>query len=211
MKQTEQIVPMKQFNLVGARELRANKIGMVLIAVTLVLGFVIAYQVKLMNGMQNTIRALEDNRVMYGYPNSEGIFISSKRIPDQHIKGFVSVFTENYFNYTPESTVTNANEALRMMSTRLRSLQEERMRTTSKAAYEQQITQVFNRTSDYTIEILKDRGYLVTFPAKRHRVVMGSVFKIEEYIVKLLLRPVKPSKHFEWAIVVDDYQIEEKK
>jgi hypothetical protein len=209
MNKSSQEVPLKFFNLIGSSELRASRLVIGFIAVTVVLTVVIALLIKLLGDMQQTVRTLESERVMYGFPNSEGVFVSSKQIPDAHIKGFISVFTDNFFNYTPESVESNATEALRMMSTRLRSLQEDKLRTVAKSVYEQQITQVFSKTAEYKVEQWKDYGYIVSFPAKRHRVVLNDVFSKSSYVVKILIKPVKPSKHFEWAIVVDDFQIEE--
>ena len=44
---------------------------------------------------------------------------------------------------------------------------------------------------------------------RRHRVVVNSVFNQKKYVIKLLLKPVKPSAHYQWALVLDDFQIEE--
>lgn len=209
MKKSNHEVPLKFFNLIGASELRASRAVIALIAVVVVMSVVIFFLIKVIADMQETNRSIQNQRVMYGFPNTEGVFVSAQQIPENHIKGFTSVFVDNFFNYTPESSETNATEALRMMSSRLRALQEEKLKSLSRQAYEQQITQVFAKTGDYKIEPYKDLGYLVTFPAKRHRVTLNDVFNKKSYIVKLLIKPVKPSKHFEWAIVVDDFEIEE--
>lgn len=211
MKNANQEVPLKFFNLIGASELRSSRAVVTLIAVSVVLGLVIFYLSTLLSEMQETNRTLQSSRVMYGFPNTEGVFVSAKQIPESHIKGFTSIFVDNFFNYTPESAQTNATEALRMMSSRLRSLQEDNLRAVSRQAFEQQITQVFAKTGEYKVEPYKDLGYVVSFPAKRHRVTLNDVFSKNSYVVKLLIKPVKPSKHFEWAIVVDDFQIEEMK
>ena len=202
-------IPLKLFNVMGASELRHNRTLIVVIAISVILSIVIAAQYKIIGEQTVTIRELQHSRVMFGFPNSEGVFVSSQVIPENHIKGFATTFIDNFFNYTPESAATNATEALRMMSSRLRALQEEKIQTTAKAAYEQQITQVFTKSGPYKIEPYKDQGYLVTFPAKRHRVVMNSVFNQKKYVIKLLLKPVKPSAHYQWALVLDDFQIEE--
>lgn len=202
-------IPLKLFNVMGASELRHNRALIIVIAISVILSIVIAALAKIISDQSATIRQLQDSRIMYGFPNSEGVFVSSRVIPEHHIKGFTTTFIDNFFNYTPESSVTNATEALRMMSSRLRALQEEKVRTTAKAAYEQQITQVFTKSAPYKIEPYKDLGYLVTFPAQRHRVVLNSVFNQKKFVIKLLLKPVKPSAHYQWALVLDDFQIEE--
>ena len=209
MKPTHSEVPLKFFNLLGASELRSNRAVVTLIAVSIVLGLVIFQLTKMNMELQETNRALQNERVMYGFPSAEGVFVSSKHIPETHLKGFASVFVDNYFNFTPESAQTNAEEALRMMSSRLRALQEDKLKTLSKQAFEQQITQVFAKTGEYKVEPYKNLGYVLSFTAKRHRVTLNDVYDKRTYVVKLLIKPVKPSKHFEWAVVVDDFQIEE--
>jgi hypothetical protein len=146
---------------------------------------------------------------MYGYPNAEGVFVSENQIPDRHITAFTTTFLDNYYNFTPESSFSNAEEALRLMSSRLRSVQENNLKIIARQSAEQQITQVFARTSELTVEMDPSLGYIVSFTGKRHRSTFNAVFKTDEYSIKILIKPVRPSKHFEWAVVVDDIQIKE--
>lgn len=102
--------------------------------------------------LQRTNLELQGQRVMYGYPNADGVFVSENAIPERHLISFVSVFLDNFYNFTPESSFTNANEAMRLMSSRLRAVQEDTLKIVAKQSAEQQITQVFVRTSPYKIE-----------------------------------------------------------
>ncbi|MBM5458791.1 hypothetical protein H8F21_14580 [Pseudomonas sp. P66] len=201
-------VPLRYFNLLGRGELSSNRISVAFIAVSLVLSAVIAFLINVNIELQRTNVELQGKRVMYGYPNAEGIFISENEIPERHIAAFTAVFLDNFYNFTPESSFTNANEALRLMSPRLRAVQEEPLKLVAKQSAQQQITQVFVRTSPYKYET-SPQGYIVSFQAQRYRATLNTVFGKAKFNVKILLKPVKPSKHFEWAIVADDMQTQE--
>ncbi|HBO7967061.1 TPA: hypothetical protein L5C46_005556 [Pseudomonas aeruginosa] len=200
--------PLKYFNLLGASDLRAGRAIITLIAISAVFAVVIAVLVGMNRELQETNRRLQSERIMYGFPNSEGIFISERQIPQRHIIAFVSVFLDNYYNFTPLSARTNAEEALRMMSPRLRALKEDSLKIVANQSVEQQITQVFTKSSPYQVEVTP-QGYVVSFTAERHRATLNKVFNKAKYNVKILIKPVKPSKFYEWAVVADDFDIQE--
>lgn len=201
-------VPLQYFNLLGRGELRSSRISVAFIAVSVVLTGVIAFLINWNIQLQNTNVELQGQRVMYGYPNADGVFVSEKQIPERHIVAFVSVFLDNFYNFTPESSFTNANEAMRLMSSRFRAVQEETLKVVAKQSAQQQITQVFVRTTPYKVEV-SPQGYIVSFQASRYRATLNTVFGKSKFNVRILLKPVKPSKHFEWAIVADDLQTQE--
>ncbi|AGL46441.1 hypothetical protein OFL75_34405 [Pseudomonas aeruginosa] len=200
--------PLKYFNLLGASDLRAGRAIITLIAISAVFAVVIAVLVGMNRELQETNRRLQSERIMYGFPNSEGIFISERQIPQRHIIAFVAVFLDNYYNFTPLSARTNAEEALRMMSPRLRALKEDSLKIVANQSVEQQITQVFTKSSPYQVEVTP-QGYVVSFTAERHRATLNRVFNKAKYNVKILIKPVKPSKFYEWAVVADDFDIQE--
>lgn len=200
--------PLKYFNLLGASDLRAGRAIITLIAISAVFAVVIAVLVGMNRELQETNRRLQSERIMYGFPNSEGIFISERQIPQRHIIAFVAVFLDNYYNFTPLSARTNAEEALRMMSPRLRALKEDSLKIVANQSVEQQITQVFTKSSPYQVEFTP-QGYVVSFTAERHRATLNRVFNKAKYNVKILIKPVKPSKFYEWAVVADDFDIQE--
>ncbi|EPL3139375.1 hypothetical protein NOX69_006173 [Pseudomonas aeruginosa] len=200
--------PLKYFNLLGASDLRAGRAIITLIAISAVFAVVIAVLVGMNRELQETNRRLQSERIMYGFPNSEGIFISERQIPQRHILAFVAVFLDNYYNFTPLSARTNAEEALRMMSPRLRALKEDSLKIVANQSVEQQITQVFTKSSPYQVEVTP-QGYVVSFTAERHRATLNRVFNKAKYNVKILIKPVKPSKFYEWAVVADDFDIQE--
>ena len=200
--------PLKYFNLLGASDLRAGRAIITLIAISAVFAVVIAVGVGMNRELQETNRRLQSERIMYGFPNSEGIFISERQIPQRHIIAFVAVFLDNYYNFTPLSARTNAEEALRMMSPRLRALKEDSLKIVANQSVEQQITQVFTKSSPYQVEVTP-QGYVVSFTAERHRATLNRVFNKAKYNVKILIKPVKPSKFYEWAVVADDFDIQE--
>ncbi|HBN7589018.1 TPA: hypothetical protein L3577_006233 [Pseudomonas aeruginosa] len=200
--------PLKYFNLLGASDLRASRAIITLIAISAVFAVVIAVLVGMNRELQETNRRLQSERIMYGFPNSEGIFISERQIPQRHIIAFVAVFLDNYYNFTPLSARTNAEEALRMMSPRLRALKEDSLKIVANQSVEQQITQVFTKSSPYQVEVTP-QGYVVSFTAERHRATLNRVFNKAKYNVKILIKPVKPSKFYEWAVVADDFDIQE--
>ncbi|MFW5300969.1 hypothetical protein ACOAMY_16750 [Pseudomonas aeruginosa] len=200
--------PLKYFNLLGASDLRAGRAIITLIAISAVFAVVIAVLVGMNRELQETNRRLQSERIMYGFPNSEGIFISERQIPQRHIIAFVAVFLDNYYNFTPLSARTNAEEALRMMSPRLRALKEDSLKIVANQSVEQQITQVFTKSSPYQVEVTP-QGYVVSFTAERHRATLNKVFNKAKYNVKILIKPVKPSKFYEWAVVADDFDIQE--
>lgn len=201
-------VPLGYFNLLGRGELRASRINVAFIAVTVILSAVIVYLINWNNHLQNVNVELQGQRVMYGYPNAEGVFVSENEVPERHIIAFTSVFLDNFYNFTPDSSFSNANEALRLMSPRFRAVQEETLKLVAKQSSEQQITQVFVRTSPYKIETTP-QGYIVTFQALRYRATLNTVFGKAKFNVRILMKPVKQSKYFEWAIVADDLQTQE--
>jgi len=201
--------PQKMFNILGASELRQNRLMVALLFVIAALGAVAVFLIFMVVELQKSNTQLSADRVMLGYPNAEGVFVSEKVIPRRHVEGFVSWYVQNYYNFTPDSAEANATEALRIMSPSLRVKQEPALKTLARQSVEQEITQVFATTSAYTIEHKPGTGYIVSFKGQRIRATMNRVFSKRDYDVKLLLKPVKPSAHFEWALVVDDYIAQE--
>jgi hypothetical protein len=107
--------PMKLFNILGASEIRQSRIMVVLIFIIIAAAIIVALITQI-NQLQGANTRLSDSRVMYGYPNAEGVFVSEKHIPRRHVEGFVSWYLQNYYNFTPDSAEANATEALRIMS-----------------------------------------------------------------------------------------------
>lgn len=202
--------PLKFFNVMGKGELRSGKLMIACIAIGVIMGTAIVSLVKQNSKLHDANLQLQQERIMYGFPNAEGVFVSERQIPERHIAGFVTEFLNNFYNFAPESAVTNGNEALRMMSPRMRAAEEEGLKASAKQSVDQQITQVLVRTSPYTFEVdNKAGGYVVSFKAARYRATLNTVFDRKRYDIKLLIKAVKPSKHFEWAVVADDMDSQE--
>ncbi len=208
-KPTKYGPPIKLFNILGASELRQSRIMVVLLFIVAAAAAIIAFMVFQVVELQRANTQLSADRVMYGYPNAEGVFVSEKVIPRRHVEGFVSWYVQNYYNFTPDSAESNATEALRIMSPKLRVKQEPALKTLARQSIEQEITQVFAPESSYKIEYKPGTGYIVSFKGTRIRATLDRVFSQRQYDVKLLLKPVKPSAHFEWALVVDDFIAQE--
>lgn len=202
-------VPLKFFNILGASEIRQSRLMIALLFVVVSMVVVIGYQQRTNQQLQVTNQQLAAQRIMYGFPNSEGVFVSSKQIPRSHIEGFVSWFTNNYYNFTPRSAEDNATEALRLMSPGLRVNQEKLLRTLASQSVNQEITQVFASETPYNIEVVPGQGYVVTFQGQRVRATLTRVFSQTKYEIKLFIKPVKPSAHFDWAVVVDNLMAQE--
>lgn len=208
---SEQYGPsLKLFNVMGKGELRTGRMMIACIAIGVIMGGVIVALVKQNIKLHETNQQLQQQRVMYGFPNSEGVFVSERQIPERHITGFVTEFLNNFYNFSPESAFTNANESLRLMSPRFRAAQEEPLKASAKQSEDQQITQVFVRTTPYKVEMdTKAGGYVVSFKGARYRATLSTVFNRKRYDIKLLIKAIKPSKHFEWAVVADNMQYQE--
>lgn len=208
-KKTKYGPPLKQFNLLGTSELRQGKLMVallfVIVAALAIIGFLVTQNVALIRANAQ----LSEDREMYGFPNAEGVFVSSKVIPRTHIEGFVTWYIQNYYNFTPESAEANATEALRIMSPKLRISQEPKLKTLARQSIEQEITQVFAPETKYTIEEKPGVGYIISFRGQRIRATLNKVYNTRKYDVKLLLRTIKPSAHFDWALVVDDFIAQE--
>lgn len=201
--------PLKLFNILGASELRQSRVMVALLFVLVILGSVVAFLSFMNANLQQSNRQLANERIMYGFPNAEGVFVSETQIPRRHIEGFVTWYLVNYYNFTPESAETNANEALRLMSPGLRVKQEQGLKLLARQSVDQEITQVFATDTPYKIEHKPGVGYIVSFQGQRVRATLNRVFSKTKYDVKLLIKPVKPSAHFEWAVVVDNYWVQE--
>jgi hypothetical protein len=201
--------PLKIFNVLGASEIRQSRLMIALLFVIAAMGAVGGFLMFMISDLTEANTKLSNERIMYGFPNAEGVFVAEKVIPRRHIEGFVSWYVQNYYNFTPESAESNATEALRIMSPSLRVKQEPSLRTLARQSIEQQITQVFATETPYTIVNKPGVGYIVSFKGVRVRATLDHVFKTTRYDVKLLLKPVKPSAYFEWALVVDNYIAQE--
>lgn len=208
-KSTKYGPPLKMFNILGASELRQSRIMVVLLFVILAAAVIVSFLIFQVVELQRANTRLSEDRVMHGYPNAEGVFVSEKVIPRRHVEGFVSWYIQNYYNFTPDSAEANATEALRIMSPTLRIKQEHPLKTLARQSIEQEITQVFAPEGKYHIEYKPGTGYIVSFKGQRIRATLNKVFNTRKYDVKLLLKPVKPSAHFEWALVVDDFIAQE--
>ena len=203
------LVPKKLFNIIGASEVRQSRLMIALFFVIIVAVAVCFMLVRMNIELQASNRQLSSERVMYGFPNREGFFVSQTQIPRTHIEGFMSWFIDNYNNFTPESAAANANEALRLMAPSLRIKQEEPLKTVAQQSKDQQITQVFARETEYTIEFEPGVGYWVSFRGQRIRATLNRVFSKAQFDMKFLIKPVKPSAHFEWAVVVENFWAQE--
>ncbi len=208
-KKTNYGPPLKQFNLLGTSELRQGKMMVILLGVIAATVAIIGFLVFQLAALTRANTILSEERIMYGFPSAEGVFVSSKVIPRTHIEGFVTWYIQNYYNFTPESAEANATEALRIMSPKLRVGQEQSLKSLARQSIEQEITQVFAPETRYTIEQKPGVGYIVSFSGKRIRATMNNVYNTRKYDVKLLLRTIKPSAHFDWALVVDDFIAQE--
>lgn len=208
-KKTHYGPPLKQFNLLGTSELRQGKMMVILLGVIAATVAIIGFLVFQLAALTRANTILSEERIMFGFPSAEGVFVSSKVIPRTHIEGFVTWYIQNYYNFTPESAEANATEALRIMSPKLRVGQEQSLKSLARQSIEQEITQVFAPETRYTIEQKPGVGYIVSFSGKRIRATMNNVYNTRKYDVKLLLRTIKPSAHFDWALVVDDFIAQE--
>lgn len=208
-KKTKYGPPLKQFNLLGTSELRQGKLIVVLLFVLVAAGSIIGFLVFQNVALIRVNKQLSEERVMYGFPSAEGVFVSSKSIPRTHVEGFVTWYVQNYYNFTPQSAEPNATEALRIMSPKLRVRQELSLKNLARQSIEQEITQVFAPETKYSIEEKPGVGYIVSFRGQRIRATLNNVYQTRKYDVKLLLRTVKPSAHFDWALVVDDFIAQE--
>ena len=208
-KKTNYGPPLKQFNLLGTSELRQGKMMVILLGVIAATVAIIGFLVFQLAALTRANTILSEERIMYGFPSAEGVFVSSKLIPRTHIEGFVTWYSQNYYNFTPESAEANATEALRIMSPKLRVSQEQPLKSLARQSIEQEITQVFAPETRYTIEQKPGVGYIVSFRGQRIRATMNKVYNSRKYDVKLLLRTIKPSAHFDWALVVDDFIAQE--
>lgn len=208
-KKTNYGPPLKQFNLLGTSELRQGKMMVILLGVIAATVAIIGFLVFQLAALTRANTILSEERIMYGFPSAEGVFVSSKVIPRTHIEGFVTWYIQNYYNFTPESAEANATEALRIMSPKLRVSQEQPLKSLARQSVEQEITQVFAPETRYTIEQKPGVGYIVSFRGQRIRATMNKVYNSRKYDVKLLLRTIKPSAHFDWALVVDDFIAQE--
>jgi len=208
-KSTKYGPPLKLFNILGASELRQSRIMVVLLFVIAAASVIISFMIFQIVELQRANTRLSEDRVMYGYPNAEGVFVSEKAIPRRHIEGFVTWFIQNYYNFTPDSAEENATEALRIMSPALRIKQEQALKTIARQSIEQEITQVFAPNSKYHIEFKPGTGYIVSFKGQRIRATLKQIFNNKKFDVKILLKPVKPSAHYDWALVVDDFIVQE--
>ncbi|MQT57893.1 hypothetical protein GHO41_11135 [Pseudomonas sp. FSL R10-0399] len=208
-KKTNYGPPLKQFNLLGTSELRQGKMMVILLGVIAATVAIIGFLVFQLAALTRANTILSEERIMYGFPSAEGVFVSSKVIPRTHIEGFVTWYIQNYYNFTPESAEANATEALRIMSPKLRVSQEQPLKSLARQSIEQEITQVFAPETRYTIEQKPGVGYIVSFRGQRIRATMNKVYNSRKYDVKLLLRTIKPSAHFDWALVVDDFIAQE--
>ena len=208
-KKTNYGPPLKQFNLLGTSELRQGKMMVILLGVIAATVAIIGFLVFQLAALTRANTILSEERIMFGFPSAEGVFVSSKVIPRTHIEGFVTWYIQNYYNFTPESAEANATEALRIMSPKLRVSQEQPLKSLARQSIEQEITQVFAPETRYTIEQKPGVGYIVSFRGQRIRATMNKVYNSRKYDVKLLLRTIKPSAHFDWALVVDDFIAQE--
>ena len=208
-KKTNYGPPLKQFNLLGTSELRQGKMMVILLGVIAATVAIIGFLVFQLAALTRANTILSEERIMYGFPSAEGVFVSSKVIPRTPIEGFVTWYIQNYYNFTPESAEANATEALRIMSPKLRVSQEQPLKSLARQSIEQEITQVFAPETRYTIEQKPGVGYIVSFRGQRIRATMNKVYNSRKYDVKLLLRTIKPSAHFDWALVVDDFIAQE--
>ena len=130
------------------------------------------------------------------------------KIPVAHLNAFTSTFLENFYKFTPETAQANANAALRLMSPRLKGLEEQSKISLAKQSKEQEVSQAFRRETPFTYE-QHANGYSVSFETCRYRTTLNTIFSRQRYRVQVLLTPVNPSNGFEWAVVADDLQVQE--
>lgn len=201
---SKQDIPFR--NIIGRFEIIdfQTKIFFVLVVISLVVGMGILFKEN--QALREANANLRETNIMYGYPNQDGVFVSSKSTPEGHIRAFVESFTNNFFNYDHNTISPNISLAKSMMCPGYRLAADPSLEQNEKSVKNNRIEQV--TAADIKpgkVRIERDkagRGYEVTFNAKSSRSTLNKIYLREAGTVSLVLVRVKPSATYEWGLQV---------
>ncbi|NVL48723.1 hypothetical protein F2S72_01780 [Pseudomonas syringae pv. actinidiae] len=134
----------------------------------------------------------------------EQVVASTNAIALSDVQRCAASFVQSYYNITPATATGAKDQALVVMSGKLRETQAAPLDEQATQSVQQEITQRFVIDSGLNIKTDADSGYHVEFRGTRTRSTLNTVFSAKKYAVKLLIRTVQPSPTQDWAMVVDE-------
>lgn len=152
-------------------EMGAFRTTVVAVGVIAILVVLIIVQFTMLSGKDSIIRHLSESQMMIGFPNEEGVFVSSSKIPQYFVVRYARSFVNNFLIYGPTGVKENMDEARRMMEPQLAVDFHKYFQDTINEARQDYITQNFEIEEMSFREsrdgfIVKFRGILTKFAAQ---------------------------------------------
>lgn len=97
-------------------EMGAFRTTIVAVSVIALLSIIIIYQYTALRSKDALIERLSKERVMIGYPDERGYFVSASKLPERVILNYARGFTANMFNWSSYNVVENLEEARKLMT-----------------------------------------------------------------------------------------------
>lgn len=100
-------------------ELGAFRTTIMSVGVIVILLIIILVQLGALRAKDGVIGELSEKRVMIGFPDESGMFLSAKKIPEVIVVRYARNFVANMFNFSIYNVTENLDEARRFMSPQL--------------------------------------------------------------------------------------------
>lgn len=114
------------------------------------------------------IADLSKNKTMIGFPNKDGVFVSTSTTPDYVVLRFARLFVDNFFNYTPDGAAQNLDEARHMMDPSLAITYAQFFDDTLALVNKDHLTQLY-QVQRYQMPEPTADGYVVHFQGVLHQ------------------------------------------
>jgi hypothetical protein len=189
-------------------EERNGKLIGALLIVTVCMSIVIAAGTAVIIDQQNAIARLSNERIMFGFPDEDGIFVSSNTVPESFIIRYAKDFASNLYNYDFRSAKLNMTEARQMMTLEKAEEWTPDFQRKVTQAVEQRIGETLFYTKPPTIKTRSD-GYDVSLPARLTRYQGGEVWFDKDVVVEVALKVVEPTKFRKEGLAVLSAKINE--
>lgn len=143
-------------------ELGAFRTTIMSVGVIVVLLIVIIAQLSALRSRDAMITELSEKRVMIGFPDDSGMFVSAKKIPERIIVNFARGFVANMYNFSAYNVTENTDEARRLMSPQLANDHVGFFKDTVERVKRDSITRHFD-IKEFQPPVETDKGYIVQF------------------------------------------------
>ena len=174
--------PLVGFERTNTRLMVGAGLGLViLLGVIVCMGLYIAH-------LESVNTQLANNRIMYAFPNEDGVLVSARRRPPIMVKRYAREFLSNRFTYDADSVIPNFRRAANMVVPHQAVALAHKLKRLAKKVQSQELSQKLTILSESGLQEA-DGGYVYTLRGQIERYV-ATTFDTR-YSVQLVVKMQK--------------------